>query len=106
MKLFTMKLINFKLFFLVAVFFIYSFGKNEVDLIVINAKIYTVDNNFSIAKSMAIKNGQIIDIDVKNLDSKYTSTKIVDLNGLPEKLKETIYKYPCKHLEILTTKYK
>ena len=30
---------------------------------------------------MAIKNGQIIDIDVKNLDSKYTSTKIVDLNG-------------------------
>ena len=81
MKLFTMKSINFKLFFLVAVFFIYSFGKNEVDLIVINAKIYTVDNNFSIAKSMAIKNGQIIDIDVKNLDSKYTSTKIVDLNG-------------------------
>ena len=80
MKLFTMKSINFKLFFLVAVFFIYSFGKNEVDLIVINANIYTVDNNFSIAKSMAIKNGQIIDIDVKNLDTKYTSTKIVDLN--------------------------
>ena len=81
MKLFTMKSINFKLFFLVAIFFIYSFGKNEVDLIVINAKIYTVDNNFSIAKSMAIKNGQIIDIDIQNLDSKYTSTKIIDLNG-------------------------
>ena len=81
MKLFIMKSINFKLFFLVAIFFIDSFGKNEVDLVVINAKIYTVDNNFSIAKSMAIKNGQIVDIDVKNLDSKYTSTKIIDLNG-------------------------
>ena len=30
--------------FLVAIFFIDSFGKNEVDLVVINAKIYTVDN--------------------------------------------------------------
>ena len=65
MKLFTMKSINFKLFFFSSCFFYLQFGKNEVDLIVINANIYTVDNNFSIAKSMAIKNGQIIDIDIK-----------------------------------------
>ena len=58
-----MKSINSKLFFFIAVFIIISFGKNEVDLVVINAKIYTVNDEFSIAKSMAIKNGEIIDID-------------------------------------------
>lgn len=76
-----MKSINSKLFFLIAVFLIISFGKNEVDLVVINAKIYTVNNQFSIAKSMAIKNGEIIDVDTDNLDSKYNSKKIIDLAG-------------------------
>ena len=76
-----MKSINSKLFFLIAVFLIISFGKNEVDLVVINAKIYTVNDQFSIAKSMAIKNGEIIDIDTDNLDSKYNSKKIIDLAG-------------------------
>ena len=76
-----MKSINSKLFFLIAVFLIISFGKNEVDLVVINAKIYTVNNQFSIAKSMAIKNGEIIDVDSDNLDSKYNSKKIIDLAG-------------------------
>ena len=76
-----MKSINSKLFFFIAVFLIISFGKNEVDLVVINAKIYTVNDQFSIAKSMAIKNGEIIDIDIDNLDSKYNSKKIIDLAG-------------------------
>ena len=76
-----MKSINSKLFFLIAVFLIISFGKNEVDLIVINAKIYTVNDEFSIAKSMAIKNGEIVDIDTDNLDSKYNYKKIIDLDG-------------------------
>ena len=76
-----MKSINSKLFFLIAVFIIISFGKNEVDLVVINAKIYTVNVEFSIAKSMAIKNGEIIDIDTDNLDSKYNYKKIIDLDG-------------------------
>jgi len=76
-----MKSINSKLFFFIAVFLIISFGKNEVDLVVINAKIYTVNDQFSIAKSMAIKNGEIIDIDTDNLDSKYNSKKIIDLAG-------------------------
>ena len=76
-----MKSINSKLFFLIAVFLIISFGKNEVDLVVINAKIYTVNDEFSIAKSMAIKNGEIIDIDTDNLDSKYNYKEIIDLDG-------------------------
>ena len=76
-----MKSINSKLFLLIAVFLIISFGKNEVDLVVINAKIYTVNDEFSIAKSMAIKNGEIIDIDTDNLDSKYNYKKIIDLVG-------------------------
>ena len=76
-----MKSINSKLFFLIAVFLIISFNKIEVDLVVINAKIYTVNDQFSIAKSMAIKNGEIIDVDTDNLDSKYNSKKIIDLAG-------------------------
>ena len=76
-----MKSINSKLFFLIAVFLIISFNKIEVDLVVINAKIYTVNDQFSIAKSMAIKNGEIIDVDSDNLDSKYNSKKIIDLAG-------------------------
>ena len=81
MQSFIMKSIKSKLFFLIAIFLIISFGKNEVDLVVINAKIYTVNDQFSIAKSMAIKNGEIIDIDTDNLDSKYNYKKIIDLDG-------------------------
>ena len=47
----------------------------------IRDRIYTVNDEFSIAKSMAIKNGEIIDIDTDNLDSKYNYKKIIDLDG-------------------------
>ena len=34
----------------------------EADLIIINAKIYTVDDDFSMAEAMAIKDGKILAI--------------------------------------------
>ncbi|HIN40095.1 MAG TPA: amidohydrolase, partial [Flavobacteriales bacterium] len=53
--------------------------KEEVDLIIRNAKIYTVDNNFSIINEMAIHNGKIVAVGTTNqvLDD-YTSANIIN----------------------------
>ena len=53
---------------------------NEADLIVINSKIYTANKSNEVAKSIAIRNGKIIDIDSINLDNKYEAKKILDAN--------------------------
>ena len=53
---------------------------NKVDLIVINSKIYTANKNNEVAKSIAIRNGKIIDIDSINLDNKYEAKEILDAN--------------------------
>ena len=55
---------------------VYSYSqKPKVDLVVYNATLYTVDSSFSIAKSIAIKNGKIIAVSrsndlMKNYDPK------------------------------------
>ena len=54
-----------KLFLIVLL--ISSCTKNA-DLIVTNANIYTADNQFSIMKSMAIKDGKIVEVSKENLD--------------------------------------
>ena len=54
---------------------------NKADLIVINSKIYTADKSNEIAKSIAVRNGKIIDIDSINLDNKYEAKEILDANG-------------------------
>ena len=53
---------------------------NKADLIVINSKIYTADKSNEIAKSIAVRNGKIIDIDSINLDNKYEAKEILDAN--------------------------
>lgn len=53
---------------------------NKADLIVINSKIYTANKNNEVAKSIAIRNGKIIDIDSINLDNKYEAKEILDAN--------------------------
>ena len=56
--------------------------KTKVDLIITNAKIYTVDENFSYAESFAIKDGKFIAIgSTKQILSKYTSAYLKDLSG-------------------------
>ncbi|MEA3496001.1 MAG: amidohydrolase family protein [Bacteroidota bacterium] len=54
----------------------------KVDLIVKNAKVYTVDSSFNIAESFAIKNGKFISIGSnEEIEEKYISDNIIDLNG-------------------------
>ena len=53
-------------------------NNNKADLIVINSKIYTADKSNFIAKSIAIRDGKIIDVDDTNLDYKYEAKKILD----------------------------
>ena len=56
----------------------------EADLIIINAKIYTVDDDFSMAGAMAIKDGKILAIGTdKQILKNYDSPFISDLSGLP-----------------------
>jgi predicted amidohydrolase YtcJ len=51
----------------------------EVDMIVHNARIYTVNANFDMAEAMAIKDGKIIAIGAeREILNKYTSNRMVD----------------------------
>ncbi len=56
--------------------------ENEMDLILHNATIYTVDDKFSKAESIAVKDGIIKDIgDSKEILNKYTAKTIIDCEG-------------------------
>lgn len=56
--------------------------KKEVDLIITNAKIYTVDKDFSITESFAIKDGKFVQLGkTEDILSKYTSDQILNLEG-------------------------
>lgn len=56
--------------------------KERVDLIVTNATIYTVDSEFSIAKSFAVKDGKFVGVGKsEDILSKYHSDQLIDLNG-------------------------
>lgn len=56
--------------------------REKVDLIVSNAKIYSVDSAFTVHSSMAISNGKIIAIGEKeNIEKKYESTNTFDATG-------------------------
>ena len=52
-----------------------SIGCNNksIDSVVINAKIYTVNKDNFIAKSIAINDGKIIEVSNENLDYKYNT---------------------------------
>lgn len=57
-------------------------SKEEVDLIVSNGVVYTVDDAFSVAESFAIKNGKIVAIGTtKEISKKYESEKNLDAEG-------------------------
>ncbi len=59
-----------------------SFGcKKNVDLIIYNANIYTVDDNFNVAEAVAIKNGLFFDIGENDILKKYNTKESLDLNG-------------------------
>ena len=59
-----------------------SLSQEKADLLVINAKVYTVDKDFSLAESFAIKDGYIVDVgNTKSLQKKYLSRQIVDVHN-------------------------
>lgn len=58
------------------------FAQNKVDLIITNAKIYTVNQKFEVAESMAVLNGKIVAVGKsQELLKKYKSDKIQNLQG-------------------------
>ena len=55
--------------------------KSEVDLIVYNGNIYTVDNDFKVANAIAIKDGLFYDIGENEIKNRYHSKETINLNG-------------------------
>lgn len=52
------------------------------DLIIYNAKIYTVDSLFSVKEAMAVKDGKILEIEsTENILNNYKSSEQLDLSG-------------------------
>ncbi len=56
--------------------------KTDVDLLIRDAKIYTVDRNFSVAEAVAIKEGHIVETGTAELlEGKYRAKSVVSLPG-------------------------
>lgn len=65
---------------LLIVLLISSCTKNA-DLVVTNANVYTVDDEFNIMKSMAIKDGKIVEVSKENLDKFYNAKEVLNADG-------------------------
>lgn len=78
-----MKALQVALILLLAVILIQcSSSTEEIDLLVFNGKIVTVDNKLSIAEGFAVNDGKIVEVGTKKeLFEKYTAEKSVDLKG-------------------------
>lgn len=56
--------------------------KEEADMIIINANIYTIDNSFSKAEAMAVKDGKIVETGLSGeIVKKYDTDQLIDLSG-------------------------
>lgn len=56
--------------------------KTEVDTIILNANIYTVNDGFEKAEAFAIKDGRFLEIgSTKTIADKYASSNTIDANG-------------------------
>ena len=56
--------------------------KKEVDLIVHNAKVYTVDEQFGMAEAFAVKDGKFIAVgNEDDIMSRYSSPEVIDAQG-------------------------
>ena len=57
-------------------------GPEEADLIIFNAKIYTIDSAFSVKEALVIKGGKIEAVSTTNeILEKYTSKNKIDAEG-------------------------
>ena len=55
----------------------------QVDLIVYNAEVYTVDDNNNKVTSFAVKDGKFVYVGDDSVTSKYSSSNIINAEGLP-----------------------
>jgi len=55
----------------------------QVDLIVYNAMVYTVDDNNNKVTSFAVKDGKFVYVGDDSVTSKYSSSNIINAEGLP-----------------------
>lgn len=58
-----------------------EYKQPSIDLMVINARILTVDEQFSIAKAMAVHDGRVVAIGDATLVDGYTPQRLLDLKG-------------------------
>ena len=75
-----------KILYIIAIIalFLRCTTNKEVDLIVYNAKIYTVDSTFSTAEAFAIKNGIFVDIGTsQDILNRYHAKDIIDAHQKP-----------------------
>ena len=67
---------------ILTVLFVTAFSQKKADLIIHNAKIYTVNGKFETAQAMAISNGKIVGIGKeKNILKKFSSKNTKNLQG-------------------------
>jgi len=82
-----MKLINyFVLKKLLPILFVLLSGcelmKEKVDLVIVNAKVYTVDDSFSEAQAFAVQDGKFIAVGTTDeIRDVYTSDQLIDADG-------------------------
>ena len=70
---------NYSLYFLFIFFATSCGGPEEADLIIYNAKIYTVDSAFAVKEAMVIKGGRIESVNTtKEILEKYNSKNEID----------------------------
>ncbi|HET8884777.1 MAG TPA: amidohydrolase [Salinimicrobium sp.] len=56
--------------------------RDTVDLLITNAKVYTVDSDFSTAEAFAVKDGKFIAVGTtEELLNQYNATKVIDADG-------------------------
>ena len=69
---------------LVLAIILYSCNNNfTADLIIHNAKVYTVNENFDVVSAVVVKDGKILDLGGEELVNKYNAAAVLDLKGLP-----------------------
>ena len=60
-------------------------SKKQVDLILKNAKIYTVDSNFTIAQAFAVTDGKIVEVGTtESILAAYDAKEIIDAENNPK----------------------
>lgn len=67
-----------------AIIFASCQGTKHVDLVVYNAKVYTVDDDFAVAEAFAVHNGEFVAVGTsEDIRAKYKGAEEVDAEGLP-----------------------